>query len=326
MGQRANFVVINNGQWKLYYDHWIANRLENEPFWGPEYATQLIESMHLQEDKFDWLDETWCEGGAVLDLDSKILVWFGGEDIVYDIFLRKSYLTLMESNWPDWHIWWASEGIADLGNYVNIDSKSFLSKYTPDIEQRFRISDEFPEDNMFLYSLEKSNEIKLAKINGDEESLELGSSQLDYLLSIEMHDLVDFQGQSPVAGLHLIPEQNKMYYWTCQPTVDLSKRINKVWPEWKCINIVGEVEKHFELVGNRVHGINSVNTNAHIEILLNNLNRSCHYDKSNPARENLSQLGKDATISPWTDCNVQSLGSREDKLEFLNQLSEKLIS
>ncbi len=324
MGHRANFVIIKNGQWNLYYDHWIANRLESELFWGPEYASQIIESMHLQEDKFDWLDETWCEGGAVLDVDSKVLLWFGGEDIYYDIFLRRSFLNLMEPNWPDWHIWWASEGIADLGRYVNISSESFLSKHTPDRERDFRISEEFPEDNLFLYSLEQNSEIKLARINGDEESLEIGSSQLDFLLSIEMHDQIDFQGCSPEAGLHLIPEQHKMYYWTCQATIDLSKRISQAWPAWVCINIVDEVEKHFELARNNIDGIHSVGCDAHIKLLLGDLKRNCHYSRDNPAADVLDQLGKGTKISTWTNCHVQSLGSKEQKLDYLNQLSAKL--
>jgi hypothetical protein len=30
MEQRANLVVVNDGDWQLYYDHWCANRLDIE--------------------------------------------------------------------------------------------------------------------------------------------------------------------------------------------------------------------------------------------------------------------------------------------------------
>ena len=40
----------------------------------------------------EWLDDIWAEGGAVLDRDRSALLFFGGEDVRYDVPLRRLYL------------------------------------------------------------------------------------------------------------------------------------------------------------------------------------------------------------------------------------------
>src|SRR5438874_1905161 len=118
MGQRANLVVVRNGAWKLFYDHWCANRLDTELFWGPGLATQFIEQRAALEDRNDWLDEVWAEGAAIVDHDHQTLLWYGGEDILYDIPRRRVLLEMMQSQWPAWMIRWAAGGIAEIGAYV----------------------------------------------------------------------------------------------------------------------------------------------------------------------------------------------------------------
>jgi hypothetical protein len=90
VGQRANLVSRNHGGWTLHYSHWAANRLDVELFWGPEHAREFIESQ-TQVNRDDWLDTNWCEGAALLDTDERTLLWWGGEDILYDVPLRRSF-------------------------------------------------------------------------------------------------------------------------------------------------------------------------------------------------------------------------------------------
>lgn len=106
MGQRANLVIVRRGDWRLYYDHWCANRLDIELFWGPRLAAELIEQRAPLDDRQGWLDEVWCEGAAVLDEDRQVLLWFGGEDVLYDIPLRRAFLELMRCQWPGWEVRW----------------------------------------------------------------------------------------------------------------------------------------------------------------------------------------------------------------------------
>ena len=83
-------------------------------------------------DDSGWLDDVWAEGGAVLDLDCKCLLLYGGEDVLYDVPLRRTYLALLVRAWTGWAIRWAHEGIAHLADYVGYPRDRVLSKNTHD--------------------------------------------------------------------------------------------------------------------------------------------------------------------------------------------------
>ncbi len=326
MGQRANCIIIKNQQWNLFYDHWVANRLDNELFWGPNYASKVIHKMHKMEDKSDWLDDAWCEGGALLDFDRKILLWFGGEDIYFDIYLRKTFLHLLANNWPEWHIWWASEGIADLGKYVQINQNHFKTDNKPSIDQKFRKFDGQPEDSSFLLSIERNHQISVARIKGNDESLELGECQLDSLLGFKTSVLINFYGRAPEAGMHLNLDSQVMKYWSSTPNMGFSNKISTAWPSWTCINISEIFEKHLEMVKDKVKGIHPVDSQIYQKALIDQLKNSCHYNRSNPVKDISERLKNNLKVNEWTSCHVKSIGTEEDKLDFLNQLSKNLFS
>ena len=49
---------------RLFYSHWAAKNVETDLFWGAEQAERFILA---QTPCQEWLDDVWCEGGAVLD-------------------------------------------------------------------------------------------------------------------------------------------------------------------------------------------------------------------------------------------------------------------
>src|SRR5690349_12238599 len=55
---------------------------------------------------------------AVVDLDRRALVLFGGEGILCDVPLRRAYLDLLRHPWRGWRIQWAHEGLAEIADYV----------------------------------------------------------------------------------------------------------------------------------------------------------------------------------------------------------------
>jgi hypothetical protein len=67
------------------------------------------------------LDDVWCEGAALMDIDNKVLLLFGGEDIKFDPPLRRVYLQLLRSAWSGWGIRWAFEGVVDIADYLGLD-------------------------------------------------------------------------------------------------------------------------------------------------------------------------------------------------------------
>ena len=88
MGQRANLILVEKGKYQLFYSHWCANTLPRDLFWGPDHAQAFIRIQRPVGDS-GWLDDVWAEGGAILDIDRKCLLLYGGEDILYDVPLAE---------------------------------------------------------------------------------------------------------------------------------------------------------------------------------------------------------------------------------------------
>lgn len=127
MGQRCNLVVVEDGKYELYYSHWGANSLDRNLFWGPEASLAYIRAQVSEAEGAAWLDDQWAEGGAVLDRDRQRLTWFGGEDILFELHLRRRLLELMRRSWAHWEVRWAGREIVDIAEAVGRPAESVLT-------------------------------------------------------------------------------------------------------------------------------------------------------------------------------------------------------
>ena len=76
MGNRANFVIVEDQDWQLYYSHWGGCRMLDALIGGPELALRYAASLRRCE-KNEWCDPTWADGGTVVDLDRRRVLFFG---------------------------------------------------------------------------------------------------------------------------------------------------------------------------------------------------------------------------------------------------------
>ena len=78
MGQHANLVIVRGGARRLYYDHWCANRLDVELFWGPALAVEFIEQREALAEASAWHSRLALHHPTLLafELESS-LVWRG---------------------------------------------------------------------------------------------------------------------------------------------------------------------------------------------------------------------------------------------------------
>lgn len=126
MGSRANAVVMQNGTCRVYYAHWAAQFMDALVFWGPERALAEIAKWDddveelLDPNDAAWLDNVWAEGGCCIDLDTRHLILYGGEDIECDLLWLETYLRLLPYTWRGWTIEWSWGELAQIARYVGV--------------------------------------------------------------------------------------------------------------------------------------------------------------------------------------------------------------
>lgn len=98
-------------------------------FWGSEYLLgEVREWLDGREDDPDWdgewwLDNVWAEGGCCIDLDNRLLLIYGGEDIECDVLWLETYLRLLPYTWPGWSVEWAWGELGQIARYAGVRGK-----------------------------------------------------------------------------------------------------------------------------------------------------------------------------------------------------------
>ena len=118
MGDRANYVLVRGGDWRLHYSHWGATGVDVQLLDGPGSATRFIAAQREMA-RDAWLDEVWCEGAALVDHDAHELLFFTWH--LDDYVHRRALLTVLGRTWPGWRIRWAYDGLEDLAAHVGAD-------------------------------------------------------------------------------------------------------------------------------------------------------------------------------------------------------------
>jgi hypothetical protein len=302
MGQRANLLVLENGNRTLYYDHWCANRLEVELFWGFDETLHFIRQRDPVGEE-EWLDEVWCEGAAVVDVDRKTLLFFGGEDVAFDVRLRNIHLDLLRRQWPGWDVRWAAEGILSIADYLGLPRDSFA--YEND-----RAPSPFVHDKYFnlLVTEATADGLRLTRLGGNVSALEAGPASLDAVLGAKwlgLIPLVRFRRaltwrDFPDGGVHLDRARRTLATWWSGDTGDARRRVERAWPGWTIDWLFDDYARHFALCGGALT-VPAIDVAATQRTILDTIEAGLtDAPPRNPARD-IPDLGEDAQISEWTD-------------------------
>ncbi|MCE5268252.1 MAG: hypothetical protein LLG00_10245 [Planctomycetaceae bacterium] len=239
MGQRANLVIVENGDYRLYYSHWCANTLPRDLFWGPDYAIAFIQAQR-ELNKSDWLDDVWAEGAAVVDRDKNVLLFYGGEDVLFDVPLRRVYLQMLARVWRAWEVRWAYEGIADIADYVGYPRERVLSER--EVKPVCSLSPPSKREwtDLVASFTTAEGDIRLYPLAGSVESyLDSGPALVG---ECERHEAFDalplnewldetFSG-FPTGGVHIDVGSKTVDFWIADIATDVQHRISHRWPEW----------------------------------------------------------------------------------------------
>jgi len=157
MSEPAVFVVIRDGEKRVYHDRWAHMFLYRHLLWGPESLDQWL----AEEDEDGEFDFDIC-GGVVVNFDEKRLLW-DGDDMDLELPpVGKVLDRLLQCSWPGYSIEYASRGIADLaaaaGENLREDSHEEFS-------EDFALTNELPDE----LSLRPETISEAAGIDDDDE-------------------------------------------------------------------------------------------------------------------------------------------------------------
>ena len=214
MGQRCNLFVLSKGRIDVYYDHWAANRLDHELFWGPELALAFVRQGNVSREDArpgeisgdELLDDVWAEGGALIDLDGRRLLWFGGDDILYELEEHLVHLDLMRRAWGGWRVDWAAEGMTALARAVGVPDRDVITRGVEEAGRLIEplVWDEKEMHEPLLMTARMPDGAVGAMLTGECEGLGHSSASPEALLTlVEASPVAPFALGAPISGVHL---------------------------------------------------------------------------------------------------------------------------
>lgn len=125
MGLRANLIIIENGKIEIYYTHTQAENTPNILAQGLEFCEKHFRNF---DESNRLMNNTWAEGGILMDKDQKKVLIFGGADIAFTPALQRLYCKYMTKIWKNWTVHWCSKGNIDFAEYLGIMEEGILAE------------------------------------------------------------------------------------------------------------------------------------------------------------------------------------------------------
>lgn len=262
MGHRAQLVLVENNDYHLFDCHWCARNIPTNIFWGVQYAVPYI---HNQKpiNNHNWMDHVWAEGGVLVDLDLQHLLIFGSELLELDIPLQRIYIELLQQSWTGWDVQWAYDGIADLGAYVGLPRRQFLSNSTSDMPPwaEFPLVREGDHRQIniigsFIFG-DQASEVPAHILPLDElrasDLLCYGPGIVELAKQAPGRDIVSLQDadEFPLAGFHIDVPAKRVEFWSADDPGALDI-LPPLWPGWELIWLKDNFETHLSRLNNRV--------------------------------------------------------------------------
>jgi hypothetical protein len=226
MGDRANYVIVQNGRWDLYYSHWGAIALHVDLLAGPAAATRFIHAQRMvTPDANGWLDDVWCEGAALVDHDRHRLCFFTCHHDGHDD--RAAILTVLAHTWPGWQVDWAYGGLADLVTYVGQDTAIVRARPDPEVTP-------MAADNTQVSCLvtvpDDDGRPRAYALDWDAaEVIEAGPPVLEKLPTDALRTRC---AVIPESGVHLDPTTRTAGVWTVRSLGGSLDLLELLWPGW----------------------------------------------------------------------------------------------
>jgi hypothetical protein len=251
MGQRANYVEISDGQWRLHCSHWGAAEIGRDIFWGPDRVRRMIRACEPAE---SWLDEVSCEGAVLLDRDRRCLLFFAGGALGDNLPLRRVYLQMLALVWPGWQLRWADDGLADIVRYVGDDTSKVIVRDI-DFENAPKLGR--IRNLRRLTSRERGIWFTVRDASGDlADNYFVDAMQSLLLAGPPLVDRFPNRLIDPIppedyvrGGAWIDVECKELTFWRADSVPDLERRFGAHWPGWSVRRQTAGWQTQLELSG-----------------------------------------------------------------------------
>lgn len=252
MGHRANLFIVEDGKSQIYYCHWCALEFSKAFCWGPEIAREYIR-------QFTPVGLTLgdsCEAAVLLDLDSKVLLFFSTEYFTFELPLVRTLLSLIKENWPGWEVRWAHEGIFSIAEYLNLPKEPLRDWGRPKPGQKFRpLPPDIPPSGALLLTLRHQGRTAVFRGMLDAENdtafLETGPAVLDDVRSAEGATSLVWDGEFPpfpLGGGHVDFDRRELAFWCVMINAPIEYVVT-AWAGWNVKWLQDSYENHLTLAG-----------------------------------------------------------------------------
>ncbi len=222
MGNRANIVLIDHDGWQLRYSHWAGCRILDALLAGPEMATRYILAQQTSE---FWTDELWSDGGLVLDLTARRLLFFG-EELMVSANERRATFEVLAILWPGYSISWAFGATAEIAAYVGAPLPLRDSASEPEL----KLSTD--TDHLHhLVTVAQGGQLRAWQLRWGSSAAWHGPRLLDLLPTSGARSLR--LGIIPESGVHVDVAKKALGVWVTDPVPGLLRWLPRLWPGWR---------------------------------------------------------------------------------------------
>jgi hypothetical protein len=224
MGNRANIVIVKDQQWQLYYSHWAGCRILDALIGGPDLALRYAQSLRrCAQDQ--WVGSLWADGGAVVDLDRRRVLFFGDE-LMVGMPERRALMDVLAAVWFDYSICWAYGGTAELASYVGAE----LPAYAWDKRPTLRLSRDRNALCHLVSVVDATGELRMWPLCWDLSQAWHGPALLDKLPGPGVRNLT--LGKIPEGGVHIDVSRSAVGVWQTADPLGIFNELPRLWNGW----------------------------------------------------------------------------------------------
>ena len=224
MGNRANFVIVRAQDWQLYYSHWAGCRMLDALIGGPDLALRYAQSLR-QCAKDEWVDPVWADGGAVVDLDRRRLLFFGDE-LMVEMRERRALMSVLAAVWPGYAICWAYDGTAELAGCVGAE----LRPHTWDKRPQLRLARDRNALCHLVSVVDAEGQLRMWPLWWHLSKAWHGPALMDKLPGRGVRRVT--LGKIPEGGAHIDVRRKTLGAWQTADTMGFFEALPELWRGW----------------------------------------------------------------------------------------------